>query len=242
MLSNSSHFTGDQDSYLLGADMVVNQNLLVGGVVGYEASTTESNDKSETDSDGFVLSAYAAYNFSSGFTAYGHIGYDHADTDIKDRTITGNTAIYKGDYDLDSVLFGFGVIRTSELESGQLFTMDLGYNYAYSGSESYNATHSVNGNSIKMKIDSIRVSEFLLNTELAQPQSWGEYYASLGAVIDVADNDDVFIEEDSLGINAGFGIRFNASENFLGDIGFNKMFFKKGEEDYSFTMNFRYNF
>ncbi|MCP3852491.1 MAG: autotransporter outer membrane beta-barrel domain-containing protein [Gammaproteobacteria bacterium] len=243
MLNNSSHFTGTQNSYLFGADMVVSQNLLVGAVVGYETSETESNDDSETDSDGFILSAYAAYNFASGFTAYGHLGYDSANTDIEDRTIFGALGSFDGDYDSDTHFLGFGVMRSTALENGLTFTMDLGYNYAYTGSDSYQAMLSTDSTiNTRMKVKSETISEFLLNTELANPQSWGEYYGTIGAVIDIASNDSDLVDEGGLGLNAGIGARLNVSDNLMGELSYKKDFLTKGHNDYTVSANLRYDF
>ncbi len=243
MISNASHFTGSQESYLLGADILINPKLLLGGLVGYESSDTDSNDKSKTDTDGYVISAYAAYNFDSGFTAYGHIGYNSSDTDIKDRTIFGSVASFDGDYDTDNHFAGFGVMRSSKLDNGLNFTMDLGYNYGYASSDSYTAQLSTNSSvTNQMNLDSSTVSEFLLNTELAQPKSWGEYYGTLGALWNVADNDSSLYEDDDFGLNAGVGLRFNASENLLGEISYNKTFLREGHNDYTVSANIRYDF
>lgn len=243
MISNASHFTGNQESYLLGADILVNPKLLIGGLVGYESSDTDSNDDSQTDTDGYILSAYAAYNFDSGFTAYGHLGYNSSDTDIEDRTIFGPVASFDGDYDSDNHFAGFGVMRSSQLDNGLNFTMDLGYNYAYTNSDSYTAELSIDPTvTTRMNIDSSTVSEFLLNTELAQPKSWGEYYGALGALWNVANNDSSLYEDDDFGLNAGVGLRFNASDNLLGEISYNKEFLRKGHNDYTVSANIRYDF
>ncbi len=242
MISHNSHFTGQQDSYLFGADVVLNSNLLVGGLIGYETSETDSNDKSETDSDGYVLSVYAAYNFDSGFTAYGHVGYDSSGTDIEDRTIFSYIASFDGDYDSETQFLGFGVMRSSSLDNGLNFTMDLGYNYAYTGSDTYRAKLSTDPSvTNRIKVNSVTVSEFLLNTELAQPQSWGEYYGTVGAIFDLSHDDD-FIDEAALGLNAGVGLRFNASDDLLGEVSYSKEFLRKGHNDYTLSANVRYQF
>ncbi len=242
MISHGSRFTGNQDSYLFGVDMVINTNVLVGGLIGYETSDTESNDKSESDSDGYVISAYAAYNFDSGFTAYGHLGYDSSNTDIEDRTIFGSLASFDGDYDSNTHFFGFGVMRSSRLANGLNFTMDLGYNYAYTDSDTYLAKLSIDpGARNKIKVDSETISEFLLNTELAQPQSWGEYYGTIGAIFDFSDQDN-FTDEGTIGLNAGVGLRFNASDDLLGEVSYSKGFLRKGHNDYTISANVRYEF
>ncbi|MCW8929722.1 MAG: autotransporter outer membrane beta-barrel domain-containing protein [Gammaproteobacteria bacterium] len=243
MISNDSNFTGNQDSYLFGADVLLSPKLLVGGLVGYETSDTDSSDNSKTDSDGYVISAYAAYNFDSGFTAYGHIGYNSSDTDIEDRSIFGSVASFDGDYDSNNHFLGFGVMRSSELESGLKFTMDLGYNYAYTSSDSYDATLSIDPSvTNRMNLDSSNISEFLLNTELAQSKSWGEYYGTVGAILDLSNNDDSVSDDGDFGMNAGIGLRFNASEKLLGEISYNKVFLWDGHNDYTVSANVRYDF
>jgi len=243
--SHDSRYEGDVESYLFGADMVLNSNFMVGAIIGYETSNTDSNDNTKTDTDGYVLSAYSAYNFGSGFTAHGHIGYNNADTDIKDRTIF-NTApgYFKGDYSTDTYFFGFGVMRSSELDNGMIFTMDAGYEYGYTSSEDYNATFSRDsGVTTKVKVDGARISEATLNTELANPIQWGEYYGVVGVLVNIADNDyDDIIDESDFGMNAGVGIRFNATENLLGEISYNNVLLRKGHNDYSFSANLRYDF
>jgi len=221
--------------------MTINNGMLFGALVGYEQSNTDSNNGGDTDSDGYILSAYVGLPLSAGFTAYADLGYSSMDTDIKDRTIFSES-IYgaglfsKGSYDTDTYFLGFGVMRSSRVFENTIMTMDLGYHYGESNPDSY-----IDNFNQKIDPDSTTLSLANFDIELAQPASWGEYYGSIGTQLDLSSNIEN-TDEGDFALNLGVGIRFNASENFMGEVGIIKEYLTKGHRDYTVSANMRYSF
>ncbi len=235
-INHNKRYEEEDTSYLAGVDYIVNTNIVVGGMLGYEKSTADLNDGSDTEKDGVVMSVYGAYNVSDSATLYALGGYGDLDNNI--NNLIGSTVI-KGDFDSNKLFFSLGGLYYSQY-NGYNLTLEGSYNWAREDIDSY--TNSV-GSKIKPGDTELRLLSASL--EVAKPYSWGEIFVSGGMEIDVSPSlNDVLLEDDNgMGGIVGGGIRFNNSDNFFAELtaGYN-VFHKYEHGGHTISATLRYEF
>jgi len=206
-------------------DVVLNTRLALGGSLGYEKSEVTFKNLSKTDTRGWFGTVYGAYNYDQA-TAYVITGFGNGK----------NSPTNASSYDSKSAFITAGGMKDFELDTNLALNVDLGYTYAKSDSDSY-----VSGSLIINPEDTI-LSQVHVNAEVAKILEWGEVYGLAESKFDLRDDDDALHDNGSFGMDLGLGVRFNANQDFSGDVSVKKMFARKDEENVTITASIRYQY
>lgn len=237
-VNHDRRYEEEDTSYLAGIDYVINTNVVVGGMLGYEKSTTDLNNGGDTEKDGVVGSAYGAYNVSGKATLYALVGYGDLDNDIKDYA--SGSAI-KGDFDSDKLFFSLGGLYYTQYNDYNM-TLDGGYSWAKEEMDSY-----TNSAGSKIRPDDTDLRMLTANLEVAKPYGWGEVFVNGGIEIDlspsISDDAQLLEGDEGFGALVGGGVRFNTSDNLFAELAAGYNVLRKYEYGgHTVTATLRYEF
>lgn len=217
------------DSFLIGADRLFNNNLVIGVALSYEDGDTDVDyNGGATEADGYTITPYLAYLFNDTFSVDVSAGYSSLDydTDRIDNT-NGNTIL--GSFDSDRWFVAANLNAAKTIEKWYI-SGRVGLLYTEEEQDAYTERGGPTARTISDR--DIDLSQFLIGVDVAYNAGPFEPYANLTYLNDMSSDDGSDAgglpggvetsNNDDDEFQTGIGIRFFKNE-FSGSIEWNKV-------------------
>jgi outer membrane autotransporter protein len=213
--TNEEGFDYDAYGLTLGVDYRLNDNLILGGALGYSSTEADvDNDRGKLDADSYAITFYGTYYQTDNFFIDGSLSYGRSDYDQERRVrytlpnVNVNQDFFS---DFDGDQFGIYLSTGYEMRFSELLVVPTArLQYIRATIDSYSEDRVSNpgapGSGLNVQIDDQTYRSFALGlggqVSYAMSQSWGVLlpYASLEYVHDFEKNDSAvtgtFVNDD----------------------------------------------
>ena len=215
---------------MLGMDYRLNDNMVVGCVMGYE--DTESKTRYNAgwiDTDGLTIGPYFAWLINENFSIDLSAGYSWLESDqLRNSTVSS-------DFDSERYFYSANLHGYYDINNFN-FVATVGYTFANNDADSYTENNGNRVASLDTDLGTIGVGgEVAYNGDHIQPYVNATYNYD-------TEYDDYGNSYDRDAVNVGIGFRVQITESLTGDFQASSMLGRSSQEETSLMANVRYAF
>ena len=236
----STAFDGDVLTGLVGADLFVNENLLIGGTVGMEKTDIDTRYNAGTsESDGLTMALYTAYIVDDMWSVEGLFGYANTNTDMT-RSATGIEV--RGETDSQRLYGSFAANANFYPDDYWTLSGSARYTFATEHVDEFTET---DGTFVPQ--DDVSVGIIQLGGRASWTDGKFEPFGSLSLEYENVQKKIVVPTgnqpaNDRTSAVIGGGLNYYADENLSGGFEVTHTVGKKDFKNTSFSLNIRYDF
>ncbi len=234
----------DLHNMILGGDVRVKENTVMGLAISYELSDTDTPfNQGSSDTTGITITPYVGIALNQTFSLDLSAGYSWLDND--DRRISA-TRSRTGSYDSDRWFGSANLTAYKEVKSW-LLSGNIGFLSAGEKLDAYNEV-GVGAGAITEK--SFKLSQIIVGAEASYTNTTFEPYVNAAFEYDTNYTEIVprgapagtELPYDRSAFNLGIGSRYSITESMTGEVNASTYVGRSEEEEYSLMANFRNDF